>query len=289
MKPTPTLLRLHPRSVPDLLRVGRERDGGYVLPARVLQITDVLVGLGIETDWSFEADFLRRSNVRTLVAVDGSVSATIFARRFVLDGARSVYCLLRGRPGASLDWLRSARHYAAVYTAFVGFFYRPGRQFLSKMLTSVRSSTSVTWSDLRSRWSSAAQQPRLFIKMDIEGSEFDVLADVLAAKDQVVGFALEIHDLDRRWADFVPILDQLEEHFCIVHVHGNNHAPLIADSGVPSVIELTMLHRSLMTSEEQATPSRDEYPLRTLDRPCHPFEADYALRFELDRPTPVTA
>ena len=42
----------------DLIRIGRDYDGGYLVSKSDIEKTDVLIGLGINDDWSFEEDFL---------------------------------------------------------------------------------------------------------------------------------------------------------------------------------------------------------------------------------------
>ena len=43
----------------DLVRIGRDHDGGYLVSKIDIDDSEILVGLGISDDWSFESDFLR--------------------------------------------------------------------------------------------------------------------------------------------------------------------------------------------------------------------------------------
>ena len=49
--------RLKPIHVTDLIRVGRDNDGGYVIPKSILLKSESLLSYGINKDWSFEKDF----------------------------------------------------------------------------------------------------------------------------------------------------------------------------------------------------------------------------------------
>src|SRR4051812_4791232 len=71
-----------PSAEVELIRIGRDSDGGYLVEPRSLYNADVLVGLGINDDWSFERDFLERNRV-PLFAFDGSISYKVFVRRAV--------------------------------------------------------------------------------------------------------------------------------------------------------------------------------------------------------------
>jgi hypothetical protein len=64
------------KSAKDLVRVGRENDGGYVISAKDIEFSEVLISFGIEYDWSFEEDFVSRNDI-PVMAYDGSVSKRI--------------------------------------------------------------------------------------------------------------------------------------------------------------------------------------------------------------------
>ena len=44
----------------DLLRLGRESDGGYVLGKVVIDTCDALISIGINNEWSFEEAILKK-------------------------------------------------------------------------------------------------------------------------------------------------------------------------------------------------------------------------------------
>ena len=45
------------QSASDLVRIGRNNDGGYLVSKSDIEKSDVLIGLGINDDWSFERNF----------------------------------------------------------------------------------------------------------------------------------------------------------------------------------------------------------------------------------------
>ena len=53
--------KLIPIEIDDLVRVGRDNDGGYILPKSIINICDGLLSYGINKDWSFEKDFLKEN------------------------------------------------------------------------------------------------------------------------------------------------------------------------------------------------------------------------------------
>ena len=66
----------------DLIRIGRDNDGGYLVSQADIDHSDLLVSLGISDDWSFEKDFIFQQDVE-IFAYDASVNGKIFLKRFI--------------------------------------------------------------------------------------------------------------------------------------------------------------------------------------------------------------
>ena len=50
---------LRPIQWDNLIRIGKDNDGGYVIPYEIISKTDVLLSYGVKNDWSFEKDFYK--------------------------------------------------------------------------------------------------------------------------------------------------------------------------------------------------------------------------------------
>ena len=61
----------------DLIRVGNDKDGGYLLSESDLEKSEVLITLGINDDWSFEEHFYKRKKV-AIEAYDKSIDQKVF-------------------------------------------------------------------------------------------------------------------------------------------------------------------------------------------------------------------
>ena len=66
----------------DLVRVGRDYDGGYLVSNRDIERSDLLIGFGISDDWSFEIDFANRNDV-DIIAYDASLTFRFWAKRVI--------------------------------------------------------------------------------------------------------------------------------------------------------------------------------------------------------------
>ena len=66
----------------DLIRIGRDNDGGYLVCQSDVDNSDLLISLGISDDWSFEKDFKLKQDVE-IFAYDASVNEQVFLKRFL--------------------------------------------------------------------------------------------------------------------------------------------------------------------------------------------------------------
>ena len=52
---------LKPIKNTNLIRLGRDRDGGYIIDERIVKNTNYLVTFGMGPDWSFELDYIKKN------------------------------------------------------------------------------------------------------------------------------------------------------------------------------------------------------------------------------------
>lgn len=273
-----SLAQWKPVFVDDLQRVGRDRDGGYVVSRRCVDASSLLIALGISDDWSFEETFAQLNPNADIICVDGSVSARIFWNRAIKSALRSGLAAACFQPFSALQHFRSASHWLLRASAFRQFFSRERGSFVQKFVSDYLSEQTTTLGHLlKDTGGDATGAPRLFVKMDIEGGEYRVLRDVLPHCSNVTGMVVEFHDLDLLWERFVELMTELATGLAVVHIHGNNFAPVVPGSRCPRVLEVTFANRALLPHDLRESSSR--YPLTHLDRPCDPTKEDYALEF----------
>lgn len=276
-----SLTRWKPIAIDDLIRIGRPEDGGYVISRRCLEKTRVLLSLGISEDWSFDQAFICANRCAAVVGVDGSVSASVFLSRGVECIRRAVSAVMVFRTGRAAGECRVAAYWWKKAAQFWRFYDGRNRRFHEVFLAGLPKPGVITWSDL---W---RIEPLLattlndsfggFVKMDIEGSEYDVLTDLILDASKINGLAIEFHDCDIHWDRFSTIMDELSQYFTVVHMHGNNFAPLIPDSTTPRVLEISFINSRLLPDHLQETAA--QYPRPDLDRPCNPAKPDYPIYF----------
>ncbi|MCR4555245.1 MAG: hypothetical protein K5766_00325 [Alphaproteobacteria bacterium] len=140
------------------VRLGRDNDGGYVVPVAALELSDALMGYGIGDDISFERDFSQRFD-KPSFGFDCGVQ--------------------------NIETGDSRCHF---FSECIG---------TSKCLFSnqVSSGHISTFSNQLQRMGLIGK--KIFVKMDIEGAEFDVIDDILSHVKNITGIVLEIHISNR--------------------------------------------------------------------------------------------
>jgi len=136
-----------------------------------------------------------------------------------------------------------------------------------------RESNSVTIDDVFAR---LPQGTRAFVKMDIEGSEYRVLDDLIRHASDIVALAIEFHDVDILHDSFNSFIEKLKRDFHIVHIHGNNLGGL-TPFHFPMAPEITFLNKSFFDAPPPL--SQRKYPIPELDRPNYPGLPDFAFEF----------
>ena len=89
----------------------------------------------------------------------------------------------------------------------------------------------------------------IFLKVDIEGSEYRILDEIIKLQDRLVGVAIEFHDCDLH----IEKLKKFIENFGlkVIHVHANNYGSVRADDNLPLVLEITFSSNSLETQRHK--------------------------------------
>lgn len=201
----------------DLVRLGRDNDGGYLVSASDIEHTDILFGLGINDDWSFERDFCT-ANPCPVFAYDASLSA----RGLFKNTARAF--LTPNKPRRLLASLKSSLDYFR--------FFSGNRRHVKKFVGLDIGGPHIGFRDIVEKIGSG----RAFLKIDIEGSEYRILDEIVDISSSITGIAIEFHDCDIHLETIKKFIAEVD--LKLVHAHANNFS-LVCQTGVPLVLELT--------------------------------------------------
>ena len=223
----PAFLRPEGRAL--LTRIGARHDGGYIVNAAILDATDAVLSFGLGLEWTFEEDLLRYTAIPVIHAYDHTLDPFFLARKFL--GATAKYFFNTEKYGARI---RAARRYGALFSNSrirhfkerVGSGDRPGEASLATIMGRLSAGSAV------------------YLKCDIEGSEYEIAPALIAAAPGLTGLSIELHDVDRRIEEVRALVEGVKVFHTIDHLHINNYSK-IGSRGLPSVIEMSFSRRGL--------------------------------------------
>lgn len=269
--------KLRPILSTDLLRLGQDLDGGYVVNQRVLDKTNILITFGISGDWTFESDFYKRKRGQPfkIEAYDFSVDS----RQFMKTSFRLFLQIFEFKQG--LTKFLYSLYYIKLALKFSVFFTRKNIRFYKKGIDDHNHDVFIDFKTVFDNLGSTVRGEEVFIKMDIEGYEFKVIKQMMAHADKISGTIVEFHDLDKNGALFDNLIDLFHEKgFVITHVHPNNWGGVIEHTNLPRLIEITFAKRAFFSATELSAPNNLTYPRAELDFPCVKNMPELAMQFE---------
>lgn len=216
IKLPPDLLWMCPVAVPDLIRLGGRMDGGYLVPRTAVEHAQGLLSFGLGDDFSFDQAWHELKPQDPIHMYDASVRLENLKIR--------VNTSVRGSIDIKAEYQNFFQGVVKHWPEYIG----PGN-FLEAL--------------------NRIDVDQVFIKMDIEGSEYPLIDLFVEHKHRIVGIAMEWHDCANRNPKWKAAMDRLNEHFAIVHLHGNNHVTPDRE-GIFGCMELTHVRHDLVRGTE---------------------------------------
>ncbi|SRR5258706_8250004 len=251
----------HPVGCESLARIGSANDGGYVVPLNAISAAHALVSFGLSHDWTFERDFKKNNADAIIHCYDHTVSLRTVFQYSIGQLLRFVLLFRASSLPKAFTWIDYI------------LFFRGDKTHFKQRIWRDRQLNGATIEDVFSRLPAECQ---VFVKMDIEGSEYRVLDDLLRHSQNIVSIAIEFHDVDILSDRFNSLVEKIKRDFYIVHIHGNNMGGT-TPFNFPIAPEITFLNKRFFNSAP--SPSRSKYPIPGLDRPNNPRLPDFAFEF----------
>jgi len=249
------------------MRLGRSRDGGYVVARSSVEEARALISLGLSSEWSFDSEFLATRRRIDYRAADRSSGFLVYAFAFL----RSIATAPLQLKAAGKLLVTALRFLLLVPPIQLKRRRRFFRKWVRVSVTDVKRDLTI-----HHMLESIGRKSGLFLKMDVEGGEYELLPAVLAIAEQepdrFSGLCVEFHDMIRREEEFHDIVRRMQQTFSIVHLHANNAVPLTND--FLDVLEISFA-RKLGSEREQVR----RLPIQGLDFPNNPEYPDLALVF----------
>jgi hypothetical protein len=252
---------LAPTCNPKMIRVGNPFDGGYVVPKIGIENAELLVSLGISSDWSFDQAFQELNSKVQIIGYDHTISFSKFSARAVREISR--YLLGKSDLSTAVNAVIVAKKYKS-------FFSGRNKHVRKKIVKSELNQNELSIK----RLFGSLQSKKMFLKIDIEGSEYEIISEIIENQQLIDCMVIEFHDIFNKKLEFIKKVELCLEHYHISHVHVNNCGGLSPDL-FPEVLEITFLRRDVQMHSNLTLPIN----LVDLDGPNNPLIPDYKLIF----------
>jgi hypothetical protein len=249
----------------ELVRLGSIDDGGYVLPVKDIKSSEVLISLGISDNWDFEKDFSKISNAK-VIAYDYSINNDFWISKFKKDLIKLI----------KLKIFKPKKFYKMFqYIDFI-FFFKMNKKnlFFLKKIGNNENCTNIN--EIVN--THIKKKEKIFIKIDIEVSEYENLDKIIYIRDRIQGIVIEFHDVTKNLEVIKNFLNNISSNLNLVHIHANNYSVKEVNQ-FPEAIELTISNINL---QNQDFDKSREYPLKNLDFPNSKRSPDIKINFEIN-------
>ena len=247
-------LTFKPKALFDLVRIGKSNDGGYLVCKKAAKQSEFLISFGISNDFSFEKHFVELNKV-PVHAYDPSISLKFFIKHILINLIR---LNLKNFMSEIINTLK-----------FYNFFNNKDN---SIYFVKIGVGGNRIWKNIRFEGiiKKTNFNKKIFIKIDIEGSEYRILDDIIKFEDHIKGIVIEFHQVDlniERINDFIK-----KTNLKLIHIHPNNFANYGLNN-IPTSLEISF------SKEPEKISDNLEFP-HPLDQKNNPNISDINLEFE---------
>lgn len=196
----------------ELIRLGRSNDGGYLIGKNSIDNSEHLISMGLDLDWSFEEDFKKKKDKINVICFDNNLDKKFILKKIVIQIILIIF-------NQNLKYLIS------LIKNYINF-----NIFLKKVKYNKK---KITYGDILKIQNNINN---IFFKIDIEGSEYRILDELIKIKNKITGIVIEFHDIDLHRSKIKNFINNIG--LKLVHIHPNNYGGL-NKFGDPYLLELT--------------------------------------------------
>ena len=169
----------------NLVRMGRNEDGGYVVDNNSITLNNTLITFGMGLDWSFELDYLQKNNHGKILIYDHTVNFFTFFLPFLKSLKR--FILLRKNIHDVNDRFKKlAKYLNFILSNRVSFFNKKISLNISKNTTNLNQ--IIKNNNIQ----------KFILKIDIEGAEYEIIDEIIMNSNKIDMLIIEFHDIEKK-------------------------------------------------------------------------------------------
>jgi hypothetical protein len=247
----------------NLIRLGRDNDGGYLVEKESIFKSKSLISLGIGHNWSFESDY-NKLNKTPIFCYDHSINYSLLRKHSIKSIGRYFFRLFKPKYLTRKKFFSNMVEEILLFRAYKKFFNNNIKHFNYKIGPGKNDVTLVNI------FKNSNLIDPVFIKIDIEGSEYRILDELIKFQNIITGIVIEFHDFDLHIDNIIKFIENLNLE--LVHIHPQNPAPVNKEN-IPTQIEITFAKNPKKISNLVKFPHE-------FDQPANPNFQDIELVFE---------
>ena len=231
----------------ELVRIGRSNDGGYLIGKNSINSSEYLISMGLDLDWSFEEEFIKKNDKINIICFDDNLDKKFIFKKIIIQIILIIF-------NKNLNYL------IFLIKSFINFDV-----FIKKVTYKKK---KINYGDVLKIQNNINN---LFFKIDIEGSEYRILDELITIKNKITGLVIEFHDVDLHLSKIQNFINNIG--LKLIHIHPNNFGGL-DKFGNPYLIELTFEKEPVILKETNSLPHK-------YDMKNNPDADDITLTFEI--------
>lgn len=254
---------LKPKYKYNLIRIGGDYDGGYVVEKKSINNSQSLLTLGLGYEWRFEKEYYSLNN-NPVTCFDHSVnysSVKKLSRKYL---GSYLFRIFKPKYFLKKNFFNNLKKNIFLFRDYKNFF----RLNVIHEKTKVGSCKNEV--DLKEILKHKNLKFPCFIKIDIEGSEYRILDQIIEFQSFFTGLAIEFHDVDLNLNKILNFIKKLN--LDLVHIHGQNPAPVTLDN-IPTQLEISFAKNPEIIGQSPKFPHE-------LDMPSNPNFNEIKLEFK---------
>ena len=102
------------------------------------------------------------------------------------------------------------------------------------------------------------------LKVDIEGSEYEIIDQIVDSSNKILSLIIEFHEVDKYEDIFEDKIKLLKSNFEIIHIHGNNNTGT-QRINLPKTLEITFVNKE--NYKDYNKEFRYDFPVKDVDFP----------------------
>ena len=241
----------------NLIRLGNDFDGGYLVDEQTVHDSQYLISIGIGYDWSFEKHFYKLKKCK-IFSYDGSVGLKFFSAKIKHRLKSFLKIPTINYFKKTIWWIFLPLRFYYFFSN-LGFIHKKKHQelFVTNDSLSKKQENNISIDKI---FNNLPIDAKVFLKIDVEGAEYQLLESIIKVQSRLTSLAIEFHNLDHdRYLELESFIDSFD--LVLSHTHVNISGKI--NNNTASVIELTFVRGLVKDNKVKKLPhslDMDSYP-----------------------------